>query len=82
MEYKQRKKQLNLSNEKHLMSVILAKEGYTKKRETYLKRLDKRLLIQVLLSIEFGNTVGFEPVEFKKKTKIEMVQDVEDSSLE
>jgi hypothetical protein len=80
MEYKQRKKQLDLSNEDTLRGLILEKEGFTKRRESYLKKLNKKQLIQVLLSVEFGNTCGYEPVEFKKKTKTKKAQDGEGSS--
>lgn len=81
MEYASRKKQLHkMVNEETLKGLILEKEGYSKKRESYLKKLDKKYLIQVLLSNEFGNTKGWEPIEIKskRKSKREKEQDDED----
>jgi len=68
MDYINRKNQLDKQyNEATLMGLILEKEGLSKKRESYLKKLDKKYLIQILLSIEFGKTKGWEPVEVKSK---------------
>lgn len=81
MDYLGRKKQLDkMYNEETITGLILEKEGLSKKRESYLKKLDKKTLIQVLLSVEIGNTIGWEPIEFKskKKSKKETVQDDED----
>jgi hypothetical protein len=78
-EYINRKKQINMMyGEDTVRGLILEKEGFTKKRESYLKKLEKKDLIQILLSIEFGNTKGYEPVEIKKKSKKGKGQDDED----
>lgn len=82
MTYAGRKKQLGVQNtEETLIGLIMQYEKGNKSREKYLKKLDKKHLIQIMLSIEFGNTLGFEPIEIDKKSKkTKKEQDDEDYS--
>ena len=80
MTYEGRKKQLKMHYGKDtLIGMIMEKENGDEKREKYLNRLTKKQLVQVLLSIEYGNTKGYQPLK-SKKSKKGKVRDVSDSS--